>query len=268
MNASTFSAPRVAPNALHALGGIWRLASRRFFTPGYWFIVAGALVLLAITAIAALPNPGQPKGNFYPWAGSFYIGLVVPLLSFIFSASATRDDLGPASVDYMLTRPVPRPLYVLFRYLAQLLCAQIDFLISMGLVVAVGLYIGTPDLPEALPLLLLAQTLAVAVYTAAGVLCAQLTHHYMLIGLAYGAVVEVGISTVPTQFSHISLLRHLHSLLNSLVGEEGWLSSALRDPLSAPAAVAVLLGFIAMALAISATLFSYKEFMGAAGKES
>ncbi|HEY1109141.1 MAG TPA: hypothetical protein VGE76_10930, partial [Opitutaceae bacterium] len=116
MNASAFPAPRVTPNSLHAFGGMWRLASRRYRTMGFWLMLFGGLALLMLSSIMAAPNPGQPKGNFLGWALGFYIAIIVPLLSFISSGSATRDDLSPASIDYVLTRPVPRPLQVLFRY--------------------------------------------------------------------------------------------------------------------------------------------------------
>lgn len=268
MNASVFPAPRVAPNALHALGGMWRLASRRYGTPGFWLMLLGGLALLTLSSFMAAPNTGQPKGNVIGWAAGFYLGLIVPLLSFIFAGSATRDDLSPASVDYVLTRPVPRPLQVLFRYVTQMVCAQLDFLFAFGVIVAVGIYQGTPDLIDALPRLLLAQVLTVAVYSAAGVLCAQITHRYIILGLAYGAIIEIGVGVVPTQLNQISLLRHIRTITQPLTGDAGMMAAtAVGEPLGLPATLAILFAFIAFALAVSATLFSRKEFSGAAGKD-
>ncbi|HEY1107932.1 MAG TPA: hypothetical protein VGE76_04845, partial [Opitutaceae bacterium] len=131
-------------------------------------------------------------------------------------------------------------------------------------------YHSTPDLAEALPLLLLSQVFAIAVYSAAGVLCAQLSRWYIILGLAYGAMIEIGVGVVPTQLNQISLLRHVISIAVPLLGEQrGPLTaSAARDPLALPATLAILFAFIAFALAVSATLFSYKEFSGAAGKDS
>lgn len=269
MNATAFPAPRVAPNAFHALGGMWRLASRRYGTLSFWLMLLGALALLVLSSFMAAPNPGQLKGNLFGWAAGFYLGLIVPLLSFIFAGSATRDDLSPASVDYVLTRPVSRPLQVLFRYLTQMVCAQLDFLFALGVIVAVGVYQGTPGLMDAVPLLLLAQVLTVAVYSAAGVLCAQVTNRYIILGLAYGAIIEIGVGVVPTQLNQISLLRHIRSITQPLTGDTGLMAAtSAAEPLGLPATLAILLVFIALALAISATLFSYKEFSGAAGKES
>lgn len=269
MNASAFPAPRVTPNSLHAFGGIWRLASRRYRTLSFWLTLLGGLALLTLASFMAAPGPNRPHGNVVGWAAGFYMGLIVPLLSFVFAGSATRDDLSPASIDYVLTRPVPRPLQVLFRYLTQMVCAQFDFLFAFGVIVAVGIYHGTPDLMDALPRLLLAQVLTVAVYSAAGVLCAQLSRWYVIIGLAYGAVIEIGVGVTPTQLNKISLLRHLRSITQPLTGDSGAMAAtAVGEPLGMPATLAILLGFILFALAISATLFSRKEFSGAAGKDN
>lgn len=269
MNASAFPAPRVAPNSLHAFGGMWRLASRRYRTPGFWLKLLVGLALLTLSSIMAAPNPGQPKGAFLGWAGAFYLPIIVPLLSFIFSGSATRDDLSPASVDYVLTRPVPRPLQVLFRYITQMMCAQLDFLFPFGVIVAVGIYHDTQNLEEFLPTLLLAQIVAIAVYSAAGVLCAQLSRWYIILGLVYGAMIEIGVGVVPTQLGQISLLRHVLSITAPIVGERDPLTASVaRDPTALPVALVILLCFIVAALAVSATLFSRKEFSGAAGKES
>lgn len=270
MNASAFPAPRVTPNSYRAFGGMWRLASRRYGKPGFWLTLLGGLALLTLLSLLmAGPSPGRPHGNVVGWAAGFYFGLIVPLLSFVFAGSATRDDLSPASIDYVLTRPVPRPLQVLFRYLTQMACAQFDFLLAFGVIVAVGIYRGTPNLLEALPVLLLAQVLTIAVYSAAGVLCAQLSRWYIIIGLAYGALIEIGVGVTPTQLNQISLLRHLRSLTQSLTGEGGMMAAtAVSEPLGTPATIAILIGFIAFALAVSAALFSCKEFSGAAGKES
>lgn len=264
MNASAFPAPRVAPNALHALGGMWRLASRRYSTPSFWLMLVGGLALLTLLNFTM----ATPRG-VVGWVAGFYLGLIVPLLSFISSGSATRDDLAPASIDYVLTRPVPRPLQVLFRYLTQMACAQFDFLVAFGVIVAVGLYRGVPDLLDALPLLLLCQFLTIAVYSAAGVFCAQISRWYILLGLAYGALIELGIGSTPTQLNHISLLRHLRSITQPLTGDAGLMArTAVGEPLGLPTTLLILIAFIVAALAVSATLFSRKEFSGAAGKES
>src|SRR5688500_3449141 len=167
MNAATptFPAPRVSPNAAHALGGIWRLTARRFFTPGYWLMIAGMGVLLVIFSIPAAPHQGEGAPDFLPWAGGFYVCFLLPIFAFISSAGAIRDDFSGGTVDYVLTRPMRRPAFMAFRYLAQMGCTQIDFLFALGVVVAIGAYHQVPDLGSALPVLILAQVTAILVFS-------------------------------------------------------------------------------------------------------
>ena len=91
---SSFRAPRVRPNATHAFGGIWRFAARRFFTPGYWVMLPGMLVLLVIFSIPAAPNHAAAARGLIPWAGGFYICFLLPVFAFISAANAIRDDFG------------------------------------------------------------------------------------------------------------------------------------------------------------------------------
>src|SRR5688500_10380868 len=167
----SFPAPRVFPNARHALGGIWRLTARRYSTPGYWLTLAGMLAALVVFSIPAAPNNEAAAGTFLPWAGGFYVCFLVPILAFISAAGAIRDDFGDGTIDYVLTRPVRRSEYVVFRYLAQMGCTQIDFLAALAAVIGIGAYHDVPNLWAAVPYLLLGQAMAILVFSAFGLLC-------------------------------------------------------------------------------------------------
>jgi ABC-2 type transport system permease protein len=267
MNVVTpFAPPRVTPNAAHALGGIWRLTARRFFTPGYWLTLAGMLAVLVIFSIPAAPTRAAAAQGFLPWAGGFYVCFLLPIFAFISAAGAIRDDLSDATVDYVFTRPVQRPLYVVFRYLAQMTCVQIDFLFALSVVVGIGVFHQVPGLWAALPLLLLAQIVAATTFTAFGFCCGILTSRYVIVGLLYAAIIEVGIGNVPTQLSQISLVRQVLGILRPVLGEgAGAITrAASTSSLGTPAIVAVLLLVSSVLIALTATLFSVKEFAGAA----
>ena len=83
-------------------------AARRFFTPGYWVMLAGMLVLLVIFSIPAAPNHAAAAKGLIPWAGGFYVCFLLPVFAFISAANAIRDDFGAGTVDYIFTRPVRR----------------------------------------------------------------------------------------------------------------------------------------------------------------
>ena len=272
MNATShpFPAPRVAPHAAHALGGIWRLTARRFFTPGYWLMIAGMGALLVIFSIPTAPNQGEGAPDFLPWAGGFYVCFLLPIFAFISAAGAIRDDFSGGTVDYVLTRPVRRPAFMAFRYLAQMGCTQIDFLFALVVVAAIGAYHHVPDLWSALPVLLLAQVTAVIVFSAFGLLCGTLTSRYVIVGLVYAGIVEVGLGNVPTQINQISLVRQVLGILRPILGpDDGALTrAAATATLSTPGIVVLLLAVAAAIVGLSALIFALREFAGSGGRDA
>jgi ABC-2 type transport system permease protein len=262
---AAFPPPRVVPNARHAWAGIWRLTSRRLTAPVHWAIVGGMLVFLIIASIPVAPTPAAAAQGFLPWANRFYLCFVVPLLAFIGAGGAMRDDLQAETVDYIFTRPISRPRFITFRYLAHVICTQIDFLLALGVVLGIGTYHHVPGLWTAAPWLLLAQFLVIIAFTGFGFLCAMLTSRYVILGLLYGAIVEVGLGNVPTQLNRISLSRHVASMLGPVTGENVPAGVALApDPVLT---VLILLGFAIVTLALAALLFQQREFAGAGHRE-
>lgn len=263
-DATSFPPARVTPHAGRALAGIWRLTARRFFTPGYWLTLAGMLAVLVVFSIPAAPNQAAAELGFLPWAAGFYVCFLVPVLAFIGGAGAMRDDLGAATVDYVFTRPVPRGRYLVYRYLTQLGVAQIDFFLGLWVVTGIGLYWEVPELSEALPTLLGAQVTAVAVFTALGLCCGLLTARYVIVGIVYGALIEVGLGSVPTQLSEISLLRRLLGLVRPLLGDGGWVLSraGIGDAVSVTSTLLVFAGVIVAAVGLGALWLSRREFAG------
>ena len=264
-----FPPPRVKPNALHAFGGIWRLSVRRFFSLNRWLVFAGMLALLVLFSIGVAPNREQAAREFLPWVVRFYVCFLVPVLAFLAAAGVVRDDLQSGSVDYLFTRPVRRPTFIFLRYLAQVGCAQIEFLLSLLVLVGIGMFREVPGMQAAIPRLLLAQVLVVGAFSAFGFLCAMLTSRYVVIGLVYGAVIEVGLGNVPTQLSRLSMIRQTIGILNPLLGgQPAGISGPLAvEALSAPASVLLLLGISAAMVGVTALLFGLREPGGAAGRE-
>jgi ABC-type transport system involved in multi-copper enzyme maturation permease subunit len=176
-----------------------------------------------------------------------------------------RDDLQAGAVDYLFTRRVRRPVFVALRYVAHVLCTQIDFLFSLAVVIGIGAVHQVPGLWNAVPLLILAQVLAVCAFSAFGFLCGMLTSRYVIIGLLYGVFVEVGLGNVPTQLSHLSMGRQLLSILAPVLPQRG---AGLVDALTVPAA-SVQLGVISLAMVgLTAVIFAWREPAGALGRDS
>ncbi len=239
----------VVANLRHAFGGVWRLTFRRFLLPGRWLMVLVGLAVLTLLSFALARSGGT--GHYVKWLVSFYVAFLVPALAFIAGAGAMRDEMKSGTVDYVLTRPLPRPAFVVFKFFAHTVCAQIDFLLALIVVLVVGHLRGISGLAAAAPQLLLGQVLLVTAASAFGFLCAIITSRYIVLGLAYAGVVEAGLGQIPTQLSRLSLTRQVRDLL---------------DPASGIVSVATTLGtvgfilvFTVCALAAAAALFHVRE---------
>jgi ABC-2 type transport system permease protein len=266
----TFPAPRVLPNTAHAFGGIWRLTVRRSLTPMHWLALGGMLVLLALFSYPMAPTREAGAHGYITWAAGFYLCFLVPLLAFIAAAGAIRDELKAGTTDYVFTRPVRRPLFIVFRYIAHLACAQLDFLIALGVVIGVGMFREVPGLWAALPRLLLAQVLVVTAFSAFGFLAGMLTSRYVIVGLFYGGVIEVGIGSVPTQLHRISMLRHVVGIVQPQlgIGRVGIGGPLLAEAPSTATSVCLLLAISAVMIAATAAIFSVRELAGAGARDA
>jgi ABC-2 type transport system permease protein len=251
---------RVRPNQRHAFGGVWRLTFRRWCSLQQLLVVAGMLALLAVVAGASIPR--GDAAEYFDWVSSVYLGVVVPVLAFLSGAGAIREDLKGGSVDYLFTRPVRRTAFVVFRYLSHLACTQLTYALALGVLAAVGVFRQVPDLAAGLPLLVLAQLITITAFLALGFFCAVLVARYLIIGLLYAGLIEVGVGQIPTQLSGLSMTRQVRELLDPLVRSttEVTMAGAFATSLS-------LLTFAVVFVAAAALIFSMKEFSGTSARE-
>jgi len=265
MNATPLplSNAQVAPNQWRALGGIWRLTFRRFLAPGQLLSTAGMLVVLAVLSYATT-KPGNIR-DYLGWTAGFYLVFLVPVMAFLSGAGAIRDEMKSDSVDYVLTRPVRKPAFIVFKYLAHMACLQIVYLFPLALLLALGVYREIPDVIGALPILLTGQLLAVAAFVAFGFLCGVLTSRYIVLGLLYGVIVEIGLGQIPTQLNRLSMARHLRNLLEPLWTARDEMPAITTGVFST---AGILLASSAAMIALTALSFSTQELAGARSKEA
>lgn len=267
MNATTYAPPRVTPNLGHAFGGIFRLTLRRMMLPMHWVTLAGMCVLLVLLSMPVSHSDAAAKSGLLSWTTMFYLTFIVPIMSFITAAGAIRDEMKAGNVDYVFTRPVPRPAFIGFKFLSYLACAQLDFLVSLATIIGIGLYRHYPDIWAAVPALLGAQVLVVTAFSAFGFFCGILTSRFVVVGLAYGAIIEVGVGQIPTQISKLSMTHQVQGMLQvALLKGEKLLNTSAQDAAVADASVgatiALLLGFTAIMLFAAGSLFSFMELSG------
>jgi ABC-2 type transport system permease protein len=253
---TTASPPRVVPNLAHAWGGVWRLTFRRFLLPGHWLMLAIALAVLTLLFAGGVHGGGA--GSFLDWTKSVYVTFLVPALAFMGAAGAMRDEMKSGTVDYVLTRPVPRPAFVVFKFFAHTICTQLDFLVAFALVMILAASRQVPSLATVAPKILFGQVLMITAFSALGFFCGTLTARYVVIGLAYGAIIEAGVGQIPTQISRLSMTQQMRELLAILLER--------IEPHAASPTVAgttgIVLAFTTVLLVATAAIFTLREFTG------
>jgi len=255
--------PTASPCWQRALGGIWRLTYRRFLAPQQLGILAGLLGLLALLALSGIRNGNAD--HFAQWGVGFYLTFVVPVIAFLSSAGLIQDDMKPATVDYVLTRPVRRHAFFLHRYLAHTICLQAQCLFALGVLVAVGVFRQVPDLASTVPSLLLAQVLAVTAFSALGFAFGAFTSRYLILGLFYAGVIEIGIGNIPTQLNRLSMTHHVRSIASNILQLR---QNRLVQFDRLPTSILALLVFSLVLVAAAAVLFSLRETAGTRAKDA
>lgn len=248
----------VRPHPLRAFGGIWRLTWRRFCTPGQWLLLVGTLAVLGLLGFLRVRHGHEDE--FLPWMAQFYVGFILPVMAFLAGASAIRDEMKSSTADYVLTRPVRRVHLVVFKYLSHLACLQFFYLVVLGSLLGLALFIPVPDVVPTAARLVLAQFTALSAFSALGFLFGVITERYLVLGFIYAGTVEMAIGRIPTQLNHLSMTRQLSNLV-SPPDASGF--AFLAGPVSAWSVVVLLFGYAAFFIALCAIVFSRRELAGA-----
>lgn len=255
--AATFAPPRVTPSLRHAWGGTWRLTYRQLLQPGHGLMMAiGLGVLVFLFAAGARWN--RPA-EFLNWVCGFYVTFLVPALAFISAGGAMRDAMKSNSIDYVLTRPMPKPAFIVFKFLAHTLCAQINFLVAFIVVVGFVSAHQVPDAGVALGQLLFGQVMMVTAFSAFGFLAGTITSRYVIIGLGYAGVIEAGVGQIPTQISQLSMSNLMRNTLTPLLQH----IPSTTAP-SVPWAITIMLLFTFVMVAAAVAVFTLRELSGPA----
>jgi ABC-2 type transport system permease protein len=256
--ATTVPALRVAPNSLHAFGGVWRLTYLRFRAPGQWVPLLAVLAVLALF-VTAIVRDGGARVYFSMMRG-FYLTFMVPFMAFLSGGGAMRDEMKGGSVDYVLTRPLRRPVFVVFKFVSHLACIQVLFLLGLVVMLAIAGFRHIPGVWPVLPWLLLSQVLLVTAFSAFGFFAGVLNSRFIIIGLLYGGMVEAGIGHAKIQLNRLALTHQVQAMLEPLLP----FGPAVPVPGPGPLDTTVfILIYAAVMLVLAATVFSFQELLGA-----
>jgi ABC-2 type transport system permease protein len=265
--ASTFpsaapAAHGVAPHLGHAFGGIWRISLGRVWSRRQAFTH-----LWTATALAALAYVNTRDGSddsFHGWTIRFYLTTLMPILAFLSGAGAIREDMKPGGVDYLLTRPVPRPFFVVARFASHLVCVQATCLLAFAGLMAVGVHRGIGDLASVGPTLWFAQAVTITAFMAMGFFFGSFTARYLVLAINYAAIIEIGLGQIPIALNKLSVLRHVKAYLLPLTPDP----STAFEPQGAVVTAGFILLFTVVWVGAAALLFSLQEFAGQRPKEA
>jgi ABC-type transport system involved in multi-copper enzyme maturation permease subunit len=194
---------------------------------------------------------------YFSWLINFYFFLALPLFCLSACGAMIRDELQADTLGFLVTRPIGRARLFLLKYGCQVLWLQGIVAVNGLLLLAVGAMRNVPDIASLLPLLLGAQFLAVLSWGALSALLGLITRRYLVVGIGYGFVVELGLGRIPTNINTLSLTRHFRGMFGHHPLLQRLYDSVPQD--LATSVGAVLIGTVIF-LALGAALWAFREY--------
>lgn len=248
-------AVQLKPGLLRAFQGVWTFEWQSRMTFGKLGSAAAAVLGLPILMLITMPQGSVD--TFHSWAVTFFLLLVLPLNCLSFFGPMIRDDVQSDTLPFVITRPLKRHTLYLLKYFCVMLWAQLVTLAGGLMFVLVAMLKGIEGIVDLIPYYFLAQFAAVIAFGALSGLLGLLSKKYMVLGVVYGTVIEVGIGSIPTNIHSLAISYHIKSILaNStpIAKQYGWTAA------SAGEAVGIALIVTAVFLVLGALLFSAREF--------
>ncbi|MBM3881713.1 MAG: hypothetical protein FJ387_18645 [Verrucomicrobia bacterium] len=235
---------------------------------GLWVLTWGSLLawrrlpwllglFLANPLLAWLSIPREGGEAYLDYVGHLYLELLVPLLCLVVGGALIRDEVQDETLGFLVTRPVTRGRLFLGKYLCTLVWLELVVGVNTALVTGVGWVLAVPLAVPVSGWLLGTGALAVLVYSALGALFGLMTHRYVVLGLIYGFLVEIGIGHIPTNINSLSMMRHTHTLFAQAAAVQSQFDWSPAQP--GKAALFMILATV-LALGAGAVLMTLKEF--------
>ncbi len=247
------------PGWLLGMRGIFRLTWGGLLA---WRRVPGLIALillnplLATLALSAAPEE-HLSGGFEMWVLRLYVSFMVPIACLISGGAMIRDELQAGTLGFLITRPLSRARLLLLKYLCHGLWLEVALGLNVVLLAAGSLYLGVENGLETCGWLLGIQLVMIPAYMAISVVLGLVSKRYVMLGVLYGFIVEMGIGQIPSNINTISVSRHFQSLL----GYFSDLETGLDLPgWGVPGAVLAVVTINLLALGVGMLLFSLKEF--------
>ena len=155
------------------------------------------------------------------WLFDICLIRLFPILSLITAGRLLRDEIREGTLEYLWTRPVGRAPLLIGIFASGTLLSFLRGLVIGLVMLAVAWWRQTPDLLADAPRLLLALACASVAYSGLAVALSAWSGKYVVLGLLYGLVVEIGISRIPANIHSLAASHHVRLLV---AGDDLWLS--------------------------------------------
>jgi len=215
-------------------------------------------LLLALPVLALLAARSADSGLFLKLALNLHLMIAVPLFCLIGMAGLIRDEAEQGTLATLSVRPLKRGVFFLLLHAAHLLWIELFFLASGILLLVVGLVLRVPDVPGLVLPFLLAQAAGLFAFSGLSAVIGLLTRRYLVIGLLYGAIIEIGIGGIPTNINALSLAHHVRVIVSASPLAADFLTANQGNP-GISLLVLLLVGLLGTGLA--AFIYSVREFI-------
>jgi ABC-2 type transport system permease protein len=231
-----------------------------------WLLVAGGLY--AAASLFLKVNGGESREEAYSMLSSLLLFRMLPLASAIFSSGVLSQEIEQKTIVYLLTRPVPRPKFLLLRTLASALAVMIVASISaVALSAAVygGLGLSNPYLVRDL----IAIAVGSLAYGSLFVLVSLIINRSMIVCLLFAFAWETSVPSMPGSVYLLSVSSYLTAIAQrpspGNTGQSspfGSLASALgTNTLTADVGWMAMACLIAFCMIFGAWWFSQSEYL-------
>lgn len=236
----------------------------RFKRIAVWGIVA--LLLYGAARVFTGTGRGGDPSEAYATLSSLLLFRLLPLASAIFSTAVLSQEVEQKTVVYLLTRPIPRPTFLVMRTLASALAVVLVTLLgAFALSLATYHKLVNPIMMRDV-LAIIAGAFA---YGSLFVLVSLLINRSMIVCLLFAFAWETSIPSMPGSMSLISISTYLTAIAQrpsttpaNSGSPFGAIANALgTNTLRADTGWVVMIGLVLLCMALGAWWFSQNEFL-------
>jgi ABC-type transport system involved in multi-copper enzyme maturation permease subunit len=236
--------------------GMMVLVWRQKLSWRQWPTIALTLFTLPVFLFATM-KVGHAQQYFYLLIG-LYLQLVLPFYCLTVFGDLIQDELQAKTLVFLTTRPLTRVQLFLLKFFCLWTWVELLMFVQAVLLIIAGWAHEVSGLASLFGLLVAAQFLAILVFGALSALFGVLQRRFLVLGLLYGLIVEVGIGQIPTNLNTLSMMRHIKTIMGNNPNLRELLEWAPQGTYTSVAAMVIA---AAVFLALGATLFTYKELL-------